>query len=98
MNKDAYHDKLSKLRAKVVELEEVVSTLRKEKGCGIANFRLETIADDDFKVAFCTGFPLYAQLKVCFDFLSPAVPHLQYRDSAKVTDESKRNGCVLYRQ
>ena len=38
VNTDAYDDELSKLVAKVVELEEELSTLCKEKGCGVTNF------------------------------------------------------------
>ena len=54
VNTNASDDELSKLTAKVVELEEELSTLRKQKGCGVTNFRLKAIADDDFKVAFYT--------------------------------------------
>jgi hypothetical protein len=62
------------LEAKVCELEEI----RKHK-----SFRF-SIASDDSKVAFYTGFPSYDNLKSHFDFLGPAVSQLIYKDSKSV--------------
>ena len=41
-----------------------------ESGGG-SKFSLESIASDDVKVAFYTGFPSYRHIKICFDFLGP---------------------------
>lgn len=56
---------MKQLEVKVCELEEI----RKHESC---RFSLESIASDDSKVAFYTGFPSYDHLKICFDFLGPA--------------------------
>ena len=58
-----------KLRASVADLEEELSTLYRERGCGIANFQLQTVSDGNSKVAFYTGFLSYAHLKDCLNFL-----------------------------
>ena len=55
-----------------------------------SRFSLESIAGDDSKVAFYTGFPSYEHLKVCFDFLGPAASQLIYRDSRRVFDHSNK--------
>lgn len=46
-------------------------------------FRLEDIAHDDRLVRCYTGFPSYAVLLAFFDFLGPAVNHLEYWGSKK---------------
>ena len=55
-------------------------------------FSLESIAGDDSKVAFYTGFPTYKHLKICFYFLGPAAKQLIYRDSRRIFDHSKKGG------
>ena len=74
---------MKQLEAKVCELEEI----RKHESC---RFSLESIASDDSKVAFYTGFPSYDHLKICFDFLGPAASQLIYRDSRRVLDHSNK--------
>ena len=49
-----------------------------------------TIAGDDARVAFYTGFPSFAHLKICFDFLGPAASHLLYRDSKRAVHQSNK--------
>ena len=58
------------LETRVCELEEEIGELREGEGC---RFSLESIASDDSKVAFYTGFPSFDHLKICFDILGPAV-------------------------
>ena len=53
-------------------------------------FSLKSIANDDVKVLFYTGFPSYQHLKICFDFLGPATEQLMYRDSRRVFDHSNK--------
>ena len=74
---------MKQLEAKVCELEEI----RKHESC---RFSLESIASDDSKVAFYTGFPSYDHLKIYFDFLGPAASQLIYRDSRRVLDHSNK--------
>ena len=75
---------LNRLIKRVAELEK---ELVKHQH---AAFRLENIAEDDAKVLFYTGFPSYAHLKACFDFLGPGATQLQYRDSRRVFETSKK--------
>ena len=80
----------SKLERRVQELEREVGELKASQKVAL---RLEDIAGDDAKVAFYTGFPSYAHLKACFDFLGPAAMNLQYRDSVTTNDiKSKKFG------
>ena len=53
-------------------------------------FSLESIASDDGKVAFYTGFPTYKHLRSYFDFLGPAVHQLIYWDSQRIFDHSNK--------
>ena len=71
------------LTKRVAELEE---ELVKHQH---AAFRLENIAEDDAKVLY-TGFPSYAHLKACFDFLGQGATQLQYRDSRRVFEMSNK--------
>ena len=41
-------------------------------------FKLAKIANDPQKVLFYTAFPGYATLKICYDYLGPAVNCLNY--------------------
>ena len=41
-------------------------------------FSLSNIKDDDSKISFYTGFPSYATLTACHEFLGPAVNFLVY--------------------
>ena len=75
---------LNMLTKRVAELEE---ELVKHQH---AAFRLENIAEDDAKVLFYTGFPSYAHLKACFDFLGQGTTQLQYRDSRRVFEMSNK--------
>ena len=59
---------VEKLETRICELEEEIKELTESE----PKFSLESIASDDVKVAFYTGFPSYDHLKICFDFLGPA--------------------------
>ena len=65
----------------IAELSKKVSSLE-EQLC-VSKFRLENICEDNNKVLFYTGFPNYTTLKVCFDYLGPAVHKLIYWGSKK---------------
>ena len=65
----------------IAELSKKVSSLE-EQLCA-SKFRLENICEDNNKVLFYTGFPNYTTLKVCFDYLGPAVHKLIYWGSKK---------------
>lgn len=43
-----------------------------------SKFRLANIASSDQDIQFYTGFPNYASLNACFEYLGPAVDHLNY--------------------
>ena len=51
-------------------------------------FRLSKIANDPQKVLFYTGFPDYATLKICYDYLGPAVNCLNYWGSSTSQDKT----------
>ena len=89
------HVEMKKLTTKVEILEQQLEmtkqTLDRQK------FRLSNIADNDKMVAFYTGFPSYACLKACFNFLGPAV-HQLTRTANASSDSSLRKGgrpCTL---
>ena len=69
-------DAWQKREAETVQLQEKITEL--EKKLAISQFRLCNIAADNQKVLFYTGFPDYATLKSCYDFLGPAVNSLNY--------------------
>ena len=76
------HVKMKKLTTKVEILEQQLEltkqTLDRQK------FRLSNMADNDKMVAFYTGFPSYACLKACFNFLGPAVHQLAQQMQAVI--------------
>ena len=90
VNTDVNDEEVSKLTARVAELEKEVSILRRDSDLGVTKFRLQSIAGDDTKVTFYTGFPSYAHLKACFDFGGPAASRLLYRDSRRVLHQSNK--------
>ena len=70
------------------DLKNVIAELSKKISCleeqlHASKFRLANIYKDDNKVLFYTGFPNYATLKVCYDYLGPAVHKLIYWGSKK---------------
>ena len=69
-------DELGRLTHRVLELERAVDELKASKKK--VAFRLESIAGDDTKVAFYTGFLSYAHLKAFYDFSGPAATKLQH--------------------
>ena len=77
--------KIEELEGKIATLEREIKELKEND-----RFTLESIAGDDGKVAFYTGFPTYNHLKICYDFLGPAAEQLIYRDSVRVLDHSNR--------
>ena len=84
MNTDS--DKLSRLENRVKELEKEDSELN------AGAFHLENMKHDHSKVAFYTGFPSYAHLEVCFDFLGPAAMNLQYKDTSTLIEKGRKLG------
>ena len=62
--------------AKVQELTERVIYL--ERQLEFKRFRLTNIAGNNNDILFYTGFPNYATLIACYNYLGPAVNHLVY--------------------
>lgn len=54
------------------EIENITAISEKRRFC------LFNIRNDDSRICFYTGFPTYAALKACFEFLGPAVNSLTY--------------------
>ena len=71
------------LETRVLQLEQQLSSQL---------FRLSNIADDPQKILFYTGFPDYASLRACFDYLGPAVNKLSYWGSVSSADSKKSTG------
>ena len=69
------------LQAFIVRLSQTISSL--EEQLLSSKFCLENISRDDDKILFYTGFPNYATLKVCYDYLGPAVDNLTYWGSKR---------------
>ena len=80
-------DEIERLEAKIHDLEDEIKVLTESDR---SRFSLESIANDDTKVMFYTGFPSYDHLKIFFDFLGPATKQLIYRDSKRVFDQSNK--------
>ena len=60
-------------------IEELKGTVMQVKANLTASkFCIENISKDDQLVTFYTGFPSYATLKSCYDYLGPAVNNLMY--------------------
>ena len=58
---------IEKLHLRIAELKQQMNTLQ---GQVISfKFSLENTADNDKKIVFYTGFPSFASLKACFEFL-----------------------------
>ena len=58
-------------------------------------FRVEDISNNDVLIRFYTGFPSYEVFLAVFDFLGPAVNHLQYWGTAKRTVRLQRHKWKL---
>ena len=72
------------LMARIEVLEQENANLKRAvEASGKKPFRLEDIAHDDRLVRCYTGFPSYIVLLAFFDFLGPAVNHLEYWGSKK---------------
>ena len=81
-------EKIEHLEGRIVVLEREIKQLKENSSAN--QLSLESIASDDGKVSFYTGFPTYKHLKSCFDFLGPAAQHLIYRDSKRIFDHSNK--------
>jgi hypothetical protein len=91
INTDHDRDEVTTLTGKINELEKELLVLNERAGTvTVIHLRVTQIENDDTKVSFYTGFPSYKHFKACFDFLGPAVDHLEYRDSLKVLPKSKK--------
>ena len=73
----------------IVRLSQTISNL--EEQLHASKFCLENISKDDDKVLFYTGFSNYTALKVCYNYLGPAVDNLTYWGSKK-DSQSKCHG------
>ena len=76
---------IESLLAQVKELAKTVVDLKKQLS---SKFAVSTIAHDDCKVAFYTGFPTYNDFMACFRYLGPAVSNLVYWSSNSQKQES----------
>ena len=70
-------EEIADLQTKVISLEKKL-----EK----AKFRLDSIKDDDGKISFYTGFPLFLTLKAFYTFLGPSVENLKYSKKQEELD------------
>ena len=80
----------------IAELSKKISCL--EEQLHASKFCLAKICEDDNKVLFYTGFPNYATLEVCYDYLGPVVHKLIYQGSKKdahSTSEIHRKSRLL---
>ena len=90
-NTDLTGDDVEQLQQKVEALTQEVCSLKKQVVS--LRFSLQSISMDDKKVVFYTGFPTYASLEVCFEFLRPSVHELMYWNGQKLPDAK-----VIHRQ
>ena len=82
---------IKRMDEKIEEMKEQVIELRTENES--LKFTLANIADNDKRVSFYTGFPMYAALMACFKFLGPVVSELIYWNSKlHDTSEMKKKG------
>ena len=72
------------------QLERRVLELEKQLTSQL--FRLSNMIDEPQKVLFYTGFPDYATLRACYDYLGPAVNKLNYWGSVNSSDGKKNSG------
>jgi hypothetical protein len=54
------------------------------KQLALSKFRLCNMLQDDEKIKYYTGFPIYATIKAFYIFLGPAVDNLNYWGSSTV--------------
>ena len=80
-------------QAIIVRLSQSISNL--EEQLYASKFCLESISKDNDKVLFYTGFPNYTTLKVCYNYLGPAVDNLTYWGS-KRDSQLKWHGYYLH--
>ena len=78
INTDVTLRDLQELEKKLPVLENEMRIL-KEKFDHM-QFRLANISHDDKMVAFYTGFPSFATMKACFEYLGPAANYLSYKE------------------
>ena len=63
----------------------------------VQGHEIDIILKDDNIIQFYTGFPSKEHLQICFEFLGPAVNHLQYW-KANNTKRSQRKKCGRQRK
>ena len=78
------------LRQTVCTLKQQLTVL--EQNLEMSRFRLASIASDDQKVTFYTGFPSYKALMACFKFLGPGVHSLVYWGNTNTELHGKKMG------
>ena len=78
------------LRQTIFTLKQQPTVL--EQNLEISRFRLASIASDDQKVTFYTGFPSYKALMACFKFLVPGVHSLVYWGNSRTELHGKKMG------
>ena len=64
------------LQVTMVWLSQTISSL--EEQLQALKFCLENISKGDDKISFYTGFSNYSTLKICYNYLGPAVDNLTY--------------------
>ena len=78
------------LRQTICTLKQQLTVL--EQNLEVSRFRLASIASDDQKVTFYTGFPSYKALMACFKFLGPGVHSLVYWGNSRTELHGKKMG------
>ena len=82
---------IKRMEEKIEEMKKQVIELRTENKS--LKFTPANIADNDKRVSFYTGLPMYAALMACFKFLGPVVSELIYWNSKlHDTSEMKKKG------
>ena len=81
-------DKIQSMLSHTEQLERRVLELEKQLTSQL--FRLSNMIDEPQKVLFYTGFPDYATLRACYDYLGPAVNKLNYWGSVNSSDGKKK--------
>ncbi len=56
-------------------------------------FCLANMKSDESKICFYTGFPNYATLLACYQFLGPAVNSLVYDSNKQLVEGDSRKHC-----
>ena len=83
-------DKIQSMLSHTEQLERRVLEIEKQLTSQL--FRLSNTIDEPQKILFYTGFPDYATLRACYDYLGPAVNKLNYWGSVNSSNGKKNSG------